>query len=221
MVHNPTTFPEVSSKGTVIDSGKEAFLAVSSIHTKSSEFVRDMEEDANGCTDEFWSQIVGQGWPGIGIPEEYGGTGGDFLDLGVLIENTGKYLMPGPLFSTVVLAGMTILDAGSDSQKSNWLPSISDGTLLATMAFAEKSGSYEWSDVETNATLSEGNYILDGTKVFVPYAQTAKLIIIPKNDYIYHTCALSIRLHLSHDAFGFLISSIVAEILLNIFLHFS
>ncbi len=145
----------------------------------SMQFVRDMEEDANGCTDEFWSQIVGQGWTGIGIPEEYGGTGGDFLDLGVLIENTGKYLMPGPLFSTVVLAGMTILDAGSDSQKSNWLPSISDGTLLATMAFAEKSGSYEWSDVETNATLSEGNYILDGTKVFVPYAQTAKLIIIP------------------------------------------
>ena len=49
MVHNPITFPEVSSKGTVIDSGKEAFLAVSSIHTESSEFVRAMDVKRRNC----------------------------------------------------------------------------------------------------------------------------------------------------------------------------
>ena len=49
MVHNPVTFPEVNSRGTVIDSGKEAFLAVSSIHTESSEFVRDMEVERRNC----------------------------------------------------------------------------------------------------------------------------------------------------------------------------
>ena len=49
MVHNPITFPEVSSKGTVIDSGKEAFLSVSSVHTESSEYVRDLEVGRRNC----------------------------------------------------------------------------------------------------------------------------------------------------------------------------
>ena len=159
----------------MISNSSDEFLAQECQMT----FVRDMELDARGCTDEFWAQIVGQGWTGIGIPEEYGGTGGDFLDLAVLIENTGKYLMPGPLFSTVILAGMTILDAGSNSQKADWLPRISDGSLLSTMAFVEQSGSYEWEDIATQATLSDKKYIISGTKVFVPYAHSSELIIIP------------------------------------------
>ena len=48
-MHNPTTFPEVSSKGTVIGSGKEAFLAVTPLHTESSEFVRDMDVKRRNC----------------------------------------------------------------------------------------------------------------------------------------------------------------------------
>ena len=78
----------------MISNSSDEFLAQECQMT----FVRDMELDMRGCTDEFWAQIVGQGWTGIGIPEEYGGTGGDFLDLAVLIENTGKYLMPGLYF---------------------------------------------------------------------------------------------------------------------------
>ena len=69
----------------MISNSSDEFLAQECEMT----FVRDMELDARGCTDEFWAQIVGQGWTGIGIPEEYGGTGGDFLDLAVRIENTG------------------------------------------------------------------------------------------------------------------------------------
>lgn len=143
------------------------------------EFVREMENDDIGCTDGFWSQIVGQGWTGIGIPEEYGGTGGDFLDLAVLIESTGKYLMPGPLFSSIILAGMTILDAGSEEQKDNWLPKISEGSLLATMALIEDSGSYDWTDITTHAELNDGKYFISGRKLFVPYAHNADFIIIP------------------------------------------
>ena len=49
MAHNPVSFPEVSSKGTVIDAGKEAFLAVTPIHTESSPAVRDMEVQRRNC----------------------------------------------------------------------------------------------------------------------------------------------------------------------------
>ena len=65
--------------------------------------VREMEEDERGYTDELWRQIAGLGWPGIAFPEQYGGTGGSFLDLTVLLEEIGRSLTPGPFFSTVVL----------------------------------------------------------------------------------------------------------------------
>ena len=54
-------------------------------------FVKEMETSKDGYTQEFWKQIVSQGWTGISLPEEYGGTGGSFLDLAVLIENMGRY----------------------------------------------------------------------------------------------------------------------------------
>ena len=63
--------------------------------------VREMEEDSRGYTDELWRQIVNLGWTGVPFPEQYGGTGGDFLDLAVLLEEMGRSLVPGPYFSTV------------------------------------------------------------------------------------------------------------------------
>ncbi len=76
--------------------------------------VREMEEDQQGYTDELWRQLVSLGWTGVVFPEQYGGTGGEFVDLAVLLEEMGRSLVPGPFLSTVVLGGLTVLDAGSD-----------------------------------------------------------------------------------------------------------
>ena len=81
--------------------------------------VREMEEDPRGFTDELWRQMINLGWTGVAFPEQYGGTGGNFADLGVLLEEIGRSLAPAPFFSTVVLGGMTVLDAGSDAQKND------------------------------------------------------------------------------------------------------
>jgi len=58
--------------------------------------VREMEEDQQGYTDELWRQLVGLGWTGVVFPEQYGGTGGEFVDLAVLLEEMGRSLVPGP-----------------------------------------------------------------------------------------------------------------------------
>ena len=79
--------------------------------------VRDMEEDERGYTPEMWQKLAEQGWLGLIFPEQYGGVGLSFLDLSILLEETGRALLPGPFFSTVVLGGMTIMDAGSEEQK--------------------------------------------------------------------------------------------------------
>ena len=140
--------------------------------------VRAMEEDPRGYTDELWRQMVALGWTGLVFPEQYGGTGGGFLDLAVLLEEMGRSLAPSPFFSTVVLGGLTVLDAGTDAQKQDILPRICSGGLIMTMALTEPSASYEPQGVETVAERQGDGFVINGTKLFVADAQAADLLLI-------------------------------------------
>ena len=140
--------------------------------------VREMEENHQGDTDELWRQLVALGWTGLVFPEQYGGTGGELIDLAVLLEEMGRSLLPGPFFSTVVLGGLTVLDAGSDAQKRDILPRICDGTLKMTLALTEPSTTFEPRGVETLAERSGSGYRLEGTKLFVPDAAAADLLLV-------------------------------------------
>ena len=140
--------------------------------------VREMEADPRGFTDEIWRKIVNLGWPGVAFPEQYGGTGGDFLDLAVLLEEMGKALLPGPFFSTVVLGGLTVLDAGTEAQRRDLITRICAGQLLLTLALTETSATYEPWGVDTRAIRQGDSYRINGTKLFVPDAHTADLILV-------------------------------------------
>lgn len=140
--------------------------------------VREMEAEERGYTPELWRQLAGLGWTGVAFPEQYGGTGGDFLDLAVLLEETGRALLPGPLFATVVLGGLTVLDAGSDAQKREILPGLCSGQLLLTLALTEASATYEPWGIATTATREGGAFRIDGAKLFVPQAHTADLLLV-------------------------------------------
>ena len=140
--------------------------------------VREMEQDERGYTDELWRQTVGLGWPGVAFPEQYGGTGGDFLDLAVLLEEIGRALMPGPFFATVVLGGLTVLDAGTEAQKRDILSGICSGQLLLTLALTEATATYEPWGVATTATREGDAFRLNGAKLFVPDAHAADLLLV-------------------------------------------
>ena len=140
--------------------------------------VREMEEDSRGFTDELWRQMVGLGWTGVAFPEQYGGTGGNFADLGVLLEEIGRSLAPSPFFSTVVLGGMTVLDGGSDAQKNELISRICAGTIIMTMAVAEAGAAYEPWDIQAIASQQGGGYEITGTKLFVPDATAADVILV-------------------------------------------
>src|SRR2546426_12839843 len=86
----------------------------------TSTFVRARMAEPAGVTDEFWTKLAEQGWLGLVYPEQYGGAGLGFVDLTVLMEEMGRAVMPGPVFSTL-LGGLTILETGSDAQKKEWL----------------------------------------------------------------------------------------------------
>jgi|FaiFalFF_MnMetaG_3_1042247.scaffolds.fasta_scaffold00156_20 alkylation response protein AidB-like acyl-CoA dehydrogenase len=142
-------------------------------------YVRAMEEDEKGYTTEMWKKLAEVGWLGLPFPEAYGGGGGSFLDLCILLEEMGRALLPGPFFPTVVLAGLTVLDAGSEAQKGDILPKIAAGDLIATFAITEPSARWDAEGIrEVQATRRGDRWVLNGTKLFVPYAHIADLLLV-------------------------------------------
>jgi alkylation response protein AidB-like acyl-CoA dehydrogenase len=139
--------------------------------------VREMEEDEKGYSPELWKEIVDLGWTGLVIPEEYGGSGMSFLDLSVLLEETGRACLPGPFFSTVVLGSLPIMDAGSDEQKQEYLPKIANGEAIFTLALTEASAGYDADSIAVKATADGDNYVINGTKLFIPDAHVADYLL--------------------------------------------
>ncbi len=139
--------------------------------------VREMAKDERGYPPELWKGMAGLGWMGLAFPERYGGSGGSFLDLTVLLEEAGRACLPGPFFSTVVLGGLTILEAGNEEQKQELLTKVSKGELLFTLALTEPGASNESSTIAVKAIPDNNNYIINGTKLFVPDAHIADYII--------------------------------------------
>jgi alkylation response protein AidB-like acyl-CoA dehydrogenase len=144
----------------------------------TSEFVRKrMAEDA-GVTDEFWTKLAEQGWLGLIYDEEYGGSGLGIVDLTVLMEEMGRAVMPGPFFSTVLLGGLTIKEAGSAAQKKEWLSKIAAGKAKATLAWTEPNARWDAAGVTTTAKESGKGFVLNGVKLFVPDAHVADVLVV-------------------------------------------
>ena len=140
--------------------------------------VRDMEADEIGHSPELWQKMADLGWLGLLFPEQYGGADFSFLDMAILLEEMGRALLPGPYFSTVVLCGQAILDAGTDEQKANFLERIAAGELVMALAFTETSASYQASDIAVRADLSGDSYVINGTKMFVSDGQAADYFMV-------------------------------------------
>ena len=73
------------------------------------DFIRAMESDEIGITDEIWNNIAEMGWLGLMIPEEYGGSGFNFDDMSILLEEMGRVGLSGPFFSTAITGVQTLL----------------------------------------------------------------------------------------------------------------
>lgn len=140
--------------------------------------VRELDASDIGYSPKLWRKMADLGWMGIAYPEKYGGNGGTFLDLGILLEEMGYNLVPGPFFSTVVLGGLTILDAGSKQQKEKLLSRVSSGELIMTLSLTELDGTFSAPSLSTIAVEKGEQFQLNGTKLFVPDANIARYILV-------------------------------------------
>lgn len=140
--------------------------------------VRELMDSEHGYSHDLWEKVAAMGWLGLIFPEEYGGAGLTFVELTVLLEGMGRALVPGNFFSTVLLAGLTLLEAASEEQKRRWLTPLTEGRLKATLALTEPDASWEAAGITSvTAERSGADYAINGTKLFVPDAQMADLII--------------------------------------------
>jgi alkylation response protein AidB-like acyl-CoA dehydrogenase len=124
----------------------------------STKFVRQMMADTTAHEPGFWQKLVGQGWPGLLIPEQYGGANGTFLDMTVIVEEMGKAIIPGPFFAAALLGAPAFIEGGSDAQKSEFLPKMAEGKFIATVAIAEAPGRFDAGGIELKATKKGSGY---------------------------------------------------------------
>lgn len=140
--------------------------------------VRELDESDSGLSGDLWKKMAGLGWMGLPFPEKFGGNGGTLLDLIVLLDEMGYNIVPGPFFATVVLAGFTLLEAGSEEQKQTYLARICSGEMIMTLALTELDGTYLPESVETVAEAKGDKYVLKGNKLFVPDANVANFLLV-------------------------------------------
>jgi alkylation response protein AidB-like acyl-CoA dehydrogenase len=140
-------------------------LARDYLRDKSPESeVRRLMATEEGYDPAVWKQMAQElGLQGIAIPEQYGGQGYGWIELGIVLEEMGRALACAPFFSTVVLAATTLLESGDEEAKQQYLPGIADGSLIATLALTEENG--RWDEA--------------GTKHFVLDGGVAQLLIVP------------------------------------------
>ena len=143
--------------------------------------VRELKADDKGYDPKMWKKMVELGYQGLVIPEAYGGTEGDFWDLLIFMEEMGRNIVPCPYFPTVVLCALPVMAFGTEAQKEAILPKIAEKGQIWSYAQIEESSEQEASGIAMAAALAGDDYVLSGTKLFVPYANAAdKLLVVAR-----------------------------------------
>ena len=136
--------------------------------------VRAILEGAEPYDKALWKGLAEMGFLGVVIPEEYGGLGLSYLELCLIAEELGRALAPVPFSSSVFLATEFLLVAGSDAQKSQWLPKLAAGEAIGTFAHAERVGAVTPKTIQL--AVNDGK--ATGTKTAVPDGEIADFAIV-------------------------------------------
>ncbi len=135
-------------------------------------------------TDEFppwiWKRLAEQGYTGIAVPEEYGGSGGDFLMAALVARaigraNSGISMSFGAHLN---LCAHNILRNGTEQQKRKYLPGLTSAELIGGLALTEPNAGSDAMGIQTSAREVAGGYVLNGTKVFITNGPIANVLVV-------------------------------------------
>jgi alkylation response protein AidB-like acyl-CoA dehydrogenase len=139
--------------------------------------VAAVAEDPAGFSADLWKEMVELGWPGLAVPESYGGVGEGFLEACLLVEEMGAAQVPSPFLHTVACGAPALERYGSAPQREQFLRGVAEGRTIAYARAAPRAG---WgADGSTvTATASGDGFVLDGVARFVPFASAADALLV-------------------------------------------
>ena len=129
---------------------------------------------------ENWKGMASLGLAGIGIDPAYGGSGGGYRQMAIAEEEVarGDAASAVTLVAHLSLAVHTIYKYGSEEQKLRCVPPLAQGEKLAAWALTEAGGGSDAAALQTTATLRDGTYYLNGSKIFTTNADVAEHIVV-------------------------------------------
>jgi alkylation response protein AidB-like acyl-CoA dehydrogenase len=131
-----------------------------------------------GFSREVWQQFAALGLLAVNVPEENGGPGAGPMGTLLISMALGEGLVIEPYLSSAVLATRAIATLGSPQQRSAWLPRMSAGELIVTVAHDEAGMHDGYSAIQTRATPDAGGFTLSGRKAVVYHAPLANLLLV-------------------------------------------
>jgi len=143
-----------------------------------SSFVKEIIKEDMGFSKSIWKQMAELGWLGLIYDEKYGGTGSPLFDLLILFEEIGKALLPSPFFCSAVMSGLVINETGDSKLKDEYLPLIIQGEKILTIGLMDEKGRYDFDDTDLEAKETADGYVINGTRILVPYAHVADAVIV-------------------------------------------
>jgi alkylation response protein AidB-like acyl-CoA dehydrogenase len=139
--------------------------------------VRKLLDDPSGVDDAVWRGLADLGTTGLLVPEEHGGAGMTMVEAGVVAEELGAALHPGPWLSTAVAATRALTRLGaSGSSGAKLLSGIADGTTVATITFLDPGNS------ALVATQQGDGVVVRGETAGVPDAAAADTLLVLAED---------------------------------------
>ncbi|MBF68341.1 MAG: acyl-CoA dehydrogenase [Gammaproteobacteria bacterium] len=138
--------------------------------------MRDSGVEA-GFDAAIWTEIVGLGWPGMIVPEQYGGAGLSYLTFGLVLEEIGRQLTASPLVASALVGAGAIIEVGSDEQRQTVLPHIADGSAIVTLAIDE-GPRHDPVGTALSAELGPVGFTLNGAKTFVLEGMSATSFVV-------------------------------------------
>jgi len=131
-------------------------------------------------SEALWRRMAELGWLGVAIDERYGGSGGNIVDMVLIMEG----LAPcdpaiGPYFTTVCFGGKSVGFFGSEAQKELFLPRIANGECVFALSITEPGGGTDvLGAMQTRAERDGDGWVLNGAKMFTSAGQQADYIVV-------------------------------------------
>ena len=130
-----------------------------------------------GFFPETWDAMVNLGWPGMLIPEAYGGSGLGYLTFGVVLEQLGRHLTASPLFASALVGASAVIQAGNEAQKTWILPKVADGSAIVSLGL-EEGARHSPENTALTVKRSDSGYVLSGEKTFVMEGMAASHFVV-------------------------------------------